>query len=410
MSAQPNGASTEVAEATTAPALAPMKTFDEAQLPAVVTEKVVKQGDLINLDEMTKQQITVAKNIVEKFDMNSTSSLLQFAADPQRKLSQYVDLLMQDVKVHEAGVAGDMAKSLAYGIDLMKLDKVKRQIMTGTGTSLFAKFMYGIGLWTNYIKNFFVMQKSIKDLTDKIETKAMNHIASLDGESKKLDSLTDQSIIQVRALASWVLAGEMILLQAREQYYARREKVLKSKDPVEASILRDMARRIAQFEQRVLQVEIAYVKASSVTIPRVRSVQEGIIIEIQNTSEQVLFHLPAFKTGIVLVAALNRTKAARDDRKMMQQNQRHLDDVLDETITENERLAKESQGDALEDVQRLQKTIEAIKLGVENAIKYEAESRVKREEAHRLLIELKDVVPNALKAANIESAESTGRV
>jgi hypothetical protein len=58
-------------------------------------------------------------------------------------------------------------------------------------------------------------------------------------------------------------------------------------------------------------------------------------------------------------------------------------------------------------VQRLQKTIEAVKLGVENAIKYEADSREKREEAHRLLIELKDVVPDALKSADLESAART---
>jgi len=382
-----------------------MATFDPALLPAVVTERVQKQGDLINLVELTPQQIAEAKKIVTSFKMDDTAALLRFAADPQRKLSLYVDQLMGDIKVREAGIAGDMAKQLAYGIDLMKLDKVKDQILHERG--LLGKIAAKVHLLTNYIANFYASQQAIRTLVDKIESKAQNHIATLEGESKKLDGLTAQSIAQVRGLASWVLAGEMILMQAIEQYHTRREQVLQTKDPVEASILRDMARQIARFEQRVLQVEIAYVKASSVTIPRVRSVQEGIIIEIQNTSEQILFHLPDFKTGIVLIAALNRTKAARDDRETMDKNQRHLDEVLDEAINENERLAKESQGDALEQVQRLQKTIEAIKLGTENAIKYEADSRAKREEAHRLLIELKDVVPTALKSADLESAART---
>lgn len=386
----------------------PVAVFDPAQLPAEVTERVRAQGDLINLAELTPAQIAEAKKIADGFNMADTAALLRFAADPQRKLSSYVDLLLADVKVRDAGIAGDMAKQLAYGIDLMKLDKVKNQIITGVGTSRFSRFMYWTGMWTNYIKNFFVMKMRITELTDKIEVKANNHIATLEGESKKLDGLTAQAIAQVRSLASWVLAGEVILIRAREAYRVRREKVLQTKDPVEASILRDMARQIARLEQRVLQVEIAYVKASSVTIPRVRSVQEGIVIEIQNTSEQVLFQLPDFKTGIVLVAALNRTKDARDDRKMMEENQRHLDEVLDDAINENERLSKESQGDALEQVQRLQKTIETIKLGVQNAIRYEADSRAKREQAHQLLIELKDVVPDVLKSADLESAARTG--
>lgn len=401
-----DGTAVAVADKSSVPMTA-MAVFDPSLLPVVVTERVLKQGDLINLAELTKQQIEEAKKIAAGFKMDDTAALLRFAAEPQRKLSNYVDLLLGDVKVRDVGVAGDMAKQLAYGIDLMKLDKVKNQIINGTGTSIFARIMYWTGMWTNYIKNFFVMQKNITELTAKIEAKAQNHIASLESESKKLDGLTTQATAQVRGLASWVLAGETILLAARAQYQERREKVLKTKDPVEASILRDMARQIARLEQRVLQVEIAYVKASSVTIPRVRSVQEGIVIEIQNTSEQVLFQLPDFKTGIVLVAALNRTKAARDDRKIMEANQRHLDEVLDETIIENERFAKESQGDALAQVERLQKTIETIKLGVENAIQYEADSRVKREQAHQLLIELKDVVPDALKSADLESAART---
>ena len=190
----------------------PMVVFDPAQLPAEVTEKVHQQGDLINLSELTKTQVDQAKKIVTGFNMGDTAALLRFAADPQRKLSQYVDLLMDDIKVRDAGIAGDMAKQLAYGIDLMKLDKVKRQIMTGTGNSLIAKALYGVGIWTNYIRNFFVMQKAIRELTDKIEAKANNHIATLDSESKKLDGLTEQSIAQARDLACWGLAGHMIPL------------------------------------------------------------------------------------------------------------------------------------------------------------------------------------------------------
>ncbi len=401
-----SGTAVAVADKPSAPMTA-MAIFDPALLPVEVTERVKEQGDLVNLAELTQKQIDEAKKIAAGFKMDDTAALLRFAAEPQRKLSSYVDMLLADVKVRDAGIGGDVSKQPACGNGLMKLDKVNNQIINGPGNSIFARIMYWTGMWTNYIKNFFVMQKNITELTAKIEAKANNHIASLDSESKKLDGLTAQAIAQVRGLASWVLAGEIILLAARTQYQERREKVLQTKDPVEASILRDMARQIARLETRVLQVEIAYVKASSVTIPRVRSVQEGIVIEIQNTSEQVLFQLPDFKTGIVLVAALNRTKAARDDRKIMEANQRHLDDVLDETISENERFAKESQGDALAQVERLQKTIETIKLGVENAIKYEADSRTKRKEAHQLLIELKDVVPDALKSADLESAALT---
>src|SRR6185369_5542011 len=97
------------------------------------------------------------------------------------------------------------------------------------------------------------------------------------------------TIDQIRSLQSWILAGEAILTEARRQYLERRDKVLQTQDPVEAATLRDMARQLAAFETRFLKVEIAYVKAASVNIPRVRSVEESMKIEIQNISEQILF-------------------------------------------------------------------------------------------------------------------------
>ena len=381
--------------------------FDPATLPAEPLSRVQKNGDLINPKDMTAAQITQAQKIATGFNLGDTAAILRFAEEPQKRLSDFLDELMADIRVSDAGVAGDIAKQLAAGIDLMKLGKVKNQIVSGGGRSIFARILYGCGMWTNYLRNFYLSKQPILTLVRQIETKANNRITTLQGDTEKLDRLVGVTVNQIRDLAAWILAGEAILVGARSQYLAKREAVLATQDPVQAAELRDMARQLAAFETRILKTEIAYVKAASVNIPRIRSVEESMKIEIQNISEQILFQLPDFKSAIVVIAALNDTKRARDERMVMNENQRRLDDVLDQAVNDAAKLAKESQGDPLVMVQDLEKTIGIIKAGIEEGIKLETEARTRRTEAHAILVSIKDVVTDALKQSNIEAARQS---
>ena len=150
--------------------------FDPASLPAEPLSRVQKNGDLINPKDMTQAQITQAQKIATGFNLGNTAAVLRFAEDPQVKLSAYLDELMADIRVKDAGVAGDIAKQLAAGIDLMQLGKVKEQIVSGTGTSIVARLFYWCGAWTNYLRNFYLSQQPILTLVRQIESKALRKL------------------------------------------------------------------------------------------------------------------------------------------------------------------------------------------------------------------------------------------
>lgn len=391
----------------TVSAVTALAVFDSASLPAEPLTRIQKHGDLINPAEMTPIQIAQAQKIALGFSLADTSAVLRFAEEPQKRLSLYLDELLMGIKVSDAGIAGDIAKQLAAGIDMMQLSKVKEQIVNGTGGSLIARSFRKLGIGMDYLKNFYLSKQPILTLITQIEKKANNRITTLQRDTQELDQLVGVTVNQIRDLAAWILAGEGILVEARKQYLAKRDEVLANQDPVAAAELRDMSRQLAAFETRVVKAEIAYVKAASVNIPRIRSVEESMKIEIQNISEQILFQLPDFKSAIVVIAALNDTKRARDERMVMEENQRHLDNVLDEAVNDTARLAKESQGDPLRMVQDLEKTISVIKSGIEEGIKIESEARQRRVQAHEILVSIKDVVTDALKQSNIDAAHQS---
>ncbi len=399
------------------PQMAPMATVDLGQLPAVISpgydKRLAEAGvpvpglerpRLVSPQQLSPQQLNTVKQIVTKWNMNDTTSVLTFAAEPQKKVNLFLDSLMGDIKVRDAGVAGDMAKQMASGIDLMQLAKVKNQITNPPSTALIPRIWRWIFGWTNYLRNFYLNQQPILSLVKQMEGKANNRMVTLDNHVKKLDAMADASVVQIRDLAVWIVAGEEILIQSTAQYNKRREEVLLSHDVVEASRLRDMARQIAAFEKRWLEVEIAYSEAGNLTIPQIRMTQEADKIEIQNISEQLLFQMPKFKKAIILMAALADTKSAADDRKLMDQNQRQLDKVLTDTVGEANKIAKESQGDVLQKVQDLEENIGRMETIIKEQIEIEARTHAMREEAHARVVACRDVVGNALKSANLESA------
>lgn len=410
--AQSETAAAPVATAEPVPAIAtmappagtnPMVVFDASQLPADPTQKVKARGDLVDESQLNTKQRALAKQVVEKFNLNDTTAVLTFAAPPQKAVSEFLDTLMGDIKVRDAGLAGDMAKQMAAGIDLMQLAKVKEQL-SGVKKGLLSSVAHFVTGTVNYLKNFYLNQEPIKKLIDQMLAKANNRMMTLDAHVKKLDQLANMSTTQVYDLGSYIVAGEIILVQAREQYQEQRAKVLESHDVIEASKLRDMARQIAAFEKRVLETEIAYTTAGNVTIQQIRMTQEADRIEIQNISEQILFQLPKFKTAIVMLAALADIKAAAEDRKLMDDNERKLDTVVTDAVAQAERLAKESQGDPLRKVEDLEQNISKMETIIKEQIELEAQSHEKREEAYKRLVACKDTVGNALKSSNLASA------
>ena len=53
------------------------------------------------------------------------------------------------------------------------------------------------------------------------------------------------------------------------------------------------------------------------------------------------------------------------------------------------------------------KTVEAVKAGIESGIELERTTRTQREQAEQMLVSMKDVVSDALKKADVDTASAT---
>ena len=84
-----------------------------ANLPMVVTQQVKKPGDLIASSNFTPEQVQRAEFIAAEVDFANSNTVLTFGTAPQQQINSFLDSLLDDLRVGEAGVAGQLTLELS---------------------------------------------------------------------------------------------------------------------------------------------------------------------------------------------------------------------------------------------------------------------------------------------------------
>jgi len=357
----------------------------EVQLPALATETVAKAGDLISRKDFTGPQNAAVAEAVNRFDLSKTSDTLRFGAATQQRASSYLDELIGDMTVGEAGVAGEILTEITTGVSMMKLAKVRDQLKNPPGW--LAKLMG----YTDYLRAFIDSHRSVVGKFDKIELKARNLMATLSGKSDKLDRLVVSTETQINELRVLIAVGEDILVKANAEYAEERTAVLAEQplDTLKLQKLLDKLRSIRAFEVRLLRIQTAYTKLSTTAIPAIRRVQEAIKIEIQNIDEAILFDMTDFKMAVMQLGALKNLQDAQAARKGYDKALEDIQDVLADTTADVTEAALASQGDALARAEKLQEYTAKMIAGAQKAMEADEKSAEDRKAAYQVLLETK---------------------
>jgi len=356
------------------------------QLPAVITPGFEKSGDLIDSSSFTEEQKAQIEEVAKKFDITDTAQTLRFGAATQERASQYMDELLDDMKLGDAGVAGEILAEITAGVSLMNLKKVRNQIKNPP--SWFAKFF----AWVDYVKAFSESHKTVVSRFDNMKLKADNLIHGLTVSSTKMDQLVEGTEVQVGELRILIAAGERILELAREDYFSQREKVLsvKTPDSLKLASLIDYKDQIDAFHVRLVRIKTAFVESATTAIQQIRLTQKSIKIEIQNLDEAILFDLPSIKRAILQLGALKNLQDAQGVRKAYDKAQSDVQDVLGQTTQDTYEAAAKSQGDALRRVEQLSANMDKAIAGATKARELADETRNQRVAAEKMLIASKN--------------------
>ncbi len=370
-----------------------------SQLPAVLTREVHRAGDLIARESFSPQQHDQSREIAAAVDFNNTNTVLTFGVAPQRQMNSFLDSLLEDLQVGDAGVAGQLTLELSEGYDLMRIDEFKREL-SGNGDSFTARIGRAFG-WVRdlaaLVKNMRDQKSTLVSKFDKIERIANDRKREIMTYNVKLDQLRDQSDGYIIDMATHIAAGETALLRGVEEFETRKQALATVPDDVEAARLHGLARAIGSFEQRLLRMQIAYTQAVAVTRPRIQAIRQAGEVEIQNIIESLLFDLPNLKSLVLQVAAMTNLKQAQAEDARRREVSGKIAGAATDLFHDVYTTSIASQGRGLDDVRALAATADKLIETLREGERLEQENKTRRREAADALVDVKAKVNEALK-------------
>ncbi len=370
-------------------------------LPALV--HALTDDQLVNTSDFNAEQRTKVAEHAALVNFKDTNSILLYAAQPQQKISDFMNSLLSDVKSEDVGIAGDLAVELGNGIDSMKIEKIKKELDGGGLLSMVPL----IGPWLTRsfgaAKYFYHRKEKFLSQIDRIIVRAEDRKHELVKNNAKLDTLVENVEGNINELELWIAGGEQALIRGRQEFEDQKAAI-DINDSLEAAKLIDFADQINAFETRLMRIKAFYTE-SIISIPQIRATQQAGKIEIQNIADSMLFDLPRLKNAVIRVGALlNIQKAQSEGDKRREASQKIAEigaEMLDQAYTS----AKESQGNITAEVETLasvsQQLLDTLKKGIE----IDRENAVKRAEASKKLVDVKNTLTQAMKDISLAEVD-----
>lgn len=339
----------------------------------------------------TAEERTRITEIKESIDFTDSGSALQFGIGAQRRLTEFTDSILENVRSKDGGQVGDLLSSLV--VEVNSLDP--------------SSFTNDSGILSKLpiVKNAVKSLKKLAERYSRAEVQIGKIEAAL--EKARMDMLKDISVFEImykqnlecfRELGLYIQAGKERVEEIREKTVPKlRAEAQASGDPMDAQLVRDFEDEVDRFEKKIYDLELSRTIAVQ-SAPQIKMIQNNDRVLVDKIQTAVLNTIPVWKSQFVIAVGLN-------DQQRVLKMQREITDTTNKMLLKNSELlktntvetAKESNR-GIVDIETLQKVNQNLISTIEETMQIQQEESRKRAEAEKALGKIED----DLKAKLIE--------
>lgn len=347
--------------------IAEQKTVTEYEEEKYLTEEEKKQVD----------------DFVKQIELKDSTSILQYGAGVQKKMSDFSEGTLNKVKSKDLGEIGDLLNSVVT--ELKEFDEEESKGVLGFFKKKAAKAEV---MKLKYDKAEANIEKICKTLE--------GHQIQLLKDSALLDQLYDLNKVYFRELNMYILAGKKKLNQVTEEELPKlRQKAAASGAPEDAQEVSDMEALCNRFEKKIHDLELTRMVSLQMA-PQIRMVQSSDVTMSEKIQSTLVNTIPLWKSQMVIALGIEHSRRAAEA-------QRQVSDLTNELLKKNaEKLkmatvetARESER-GIVDMETLVETNEKLISTIDEVMQIQSEGRQKRREAEARLTELEDQLKNKL--------------
>ena len=334
------------------------------------TEVVVVEEPKEELDDsmLSEEEKAMVASFSEQIDLTNSTMILQYGAGTQKKMADFSETALENVKTKDLGEIGGLLTSVVT--ELKAFDEEESKGFLG----IFKKTSNKLeSMKAKYAK----AESNVNEICEVLE----GHQVQLLKDVAVLDKMYELNLTYYKELTMYILAGKKKLQEVRstelKQLVEKAAMTGLAEDAQAAKDLDDMCNR---FEKKLHDLELTRA-ISMQTAPQIRMVQSNDTIMVEKIQSTVVNTIPLWKSQMVIALGVEHSIQAAE-------TQRQVRDVTNELLKKNaEKLklasvetAKESER-GIVDIETLKATNENLISTLDEVMKIQQEGRIKRQEA-----------------------------
>ena len=368
----------------TAPTLTLEPDLGEAKpaAPAVPEAEAVKKE--MEQTILTPEEQQMVDSFAQKIDIENTNQILQYGAGTQKKMADFSDAALENVRTQDLGEVGELITQVVG--ELRDFDATEEE-------KGFLGFFKKQG---NKIENMKNRYAKAEVNVQKITTSLQDHQMRLMKNSAVLEKMYAQNLNYYKELTMYILAGKQKLQEVREgKLRDLEDKAAASGFPEDAQEAKDLDSKCNRFEKKLHDLELTRT-ISLQTAPQIRLVQNNDTLMVEKIQTTIVNTIPLWKSQMVLALGIaHSTEAA--------QAQRQVTDLTNELLKKNAQAlhlastetAKESER-GIVDIETLKQTNQELISTLDDVMKIQKEGRIKRQQAEVEMRRMEDELKNKL--------------
>lgn len=329
---------------------------------------------------LTPEEQKMVNDFAAKIDIENTNQILQYGAGTQKKMADFSDTALENVKTQDLGEIGELISNVVGELKDFDVQEEGK---------FFGFFRKQTSKIENLKNKYDKAQANVEKITDSLQ----QHQVCLMKDSAMLDKMYEQNLNYFKELTMYILAGKKKLEETRNGKLAEmKNKAALSGLPEDAQAARDLDEKCSRFEKKLHDLELTRTIAMQ-TAPQIRLIQNNDTVMVEKIQTTIVNTIPLWKSQMVLALGIAHSAEAA-------QAQRQVTDITNELLRKNAETlhmatvetAKESER-GIVDLETLQKTNADLIQTLDDVMRIQMEGRQKRQaaemEMHRMEEELK---------------------
>ena len=346
----------------------------------------VKEEQVEELDVLTPEEKKMVADFAAKIDLRSSNAILQYGAGAQKKIADFSESALENVKTKDLGEVGDMLAGVVT--ELKSFDEEEEE------KGIFGFFKKGGNKLANMKAKYDKAEVNVNRICDALE----GHQIQLMKDIAMLDKMYELNTTYFKELSMYIAAGKKKLQDVATTELPELEaKAARSGLPEDAQAVNDLNALCNRFEKKIHDLELTRTISLQMA-PQIRLVQSNDTVMSEKIQSTLVNTIPLWKSQMVLAIGVeNSSRAAKAQREvtdmtneLLRKNSEKLKLATVETAKESER--------GIVDIETLKATNESLISTLDEVMKIQQEGKEKRRTAEAEL----NRIENELKQKLLE--------